>query len=317
MAGLDPAVAAILDGMAQREVAPMWELTPVEARAMAEQGVALMSRFAPVVELASVVDTTIEGSEAQLAVRVYTPTGDPPDAGRAGVVYFHGGGYVICSVETHDALCRTLAARSGSVVVSVDYRLAPEHPWPAGVTDAYDALCWLAERGAELGVDPNRLVVAGDSAGANLAAVTALQARDRDGPPLAGQVLAYPGTDRVDTHPSSEEFGEGYLLDHRMREWFVQHYLPEGTDVADPRVSPLRASSHAGLAPALVITAAFDPLRDEGEAYGAALAEAGVSTTVVRYQGMIHGFLSYLGIVAAADTAVDQIAGWVRRMGGS
>ncbi|MDQ1375382.1 MAG: acetyl esterase, partial [Actinomycetota bacterium] len=221
------------------------------------------------------------------------------------LVFFHGGGFVIGDLDTHDQVCRQLANGSHAIVVAVDYRLAPEHPYPAAPDDCFAATTWIHEHATELGGDPTRMAVAGDSAGGNLAAVVAQEARDKGGPPLKAQILIYPATDLSMQHPSITENGEGYLLTKEGMDWFMGHYAP---DVDDVRCSPLAAVDLSGLPPALVITAEFDPLRDEGEAYAAHLREAGVPVVLSRYDGMIHGFFQ-LGVLLDAGTkAVDEAA---------
>lgn len=208
------------------------------------------------------------------------------------------------SLESTDPLCRSLAAQAGCLVISVDYRLAPEHRFPAAVEDAYAATRWVAEHGPELGLDPTRLAVGGDSAGGNLAAVVALQAREA-GPRLSYQLLVYPATDLRGWYPSYEE-NWGYFLTERDMRWFEGNYLNADSEKDDPRVSPLHASSHVGLPPALIVTAEYDPLRDQGEAYGEKLRADGVPVEVRRYQGMIHAFLGMP--VDRAKTALQEIA---------
>ncbi len=234
-------------------------------------------------------DLSIPGGDVgtELPVRVYEPDADGP---APVVVYFHGGGWVVGNLDTHDATCRTLAAESGSVVVSVDYRLAPEHPFPAPVEDCYAALEWVAENAAVVGGDPGRLAVAGDSAGGNLAAAVALLARDRDGPSLAHQVLVYPVTDFDLTTDSYEENAEGYFLTREDMAWFWDHYLERPVDRSNPYAAPLQARDLSNLPPATVVTAGFDPLRDEGVAYADRLDEAGTSVSHHHYEGVIHGF---------------------------
>jgi acetyl esterase len=258
-----------------------------------------------------VEDRAVPGPAGDIPVRVYRPA-SPPDRPLPLVVLFHGGGWTIGSVEGHDPLSRALANRAGVVVVSVEYRLGPEHRFPAAVEDAIAATGWAAEHASELGGDPDRLVVAGDSAGGNLAAVVAIDARDRGGPAIAFQVLVYPATDlRRHDWPSFRENGEGYFLTVRDMEWFEGHYLRSPADRDDWRVSPAAAASHAGLPPALVLTAEYDPLRDQGEAYASQLRAAGVPVRVVRYAGQIHAFLS-LEMLDESKTALDDIAAELR-----
>jgi acetyl esterase len=226
------------------------------------------------------------------------------------VVYFHGGGWVIGSIETHDAPCRELANRSGAIVVSVEYRMAPEHPFPAAPEDCYAATAWVADHAAEFGGDPARLAVAGDSAGGNLAAVVALMTRERNGPPLRFQLLIYPAVDARMGYASIDENSTGYFLTKADMHWFYGHY---GADPSDWRASPLLAPDHSGLPPALVLTAEYDPLRDEGEAYARKLQEAGVPVTLRRYDGQIHGFTIMTAAVDRACEAVNQAAADLRQ----
>jgi len=261
-------------------------------------------------EVASVADRRIPGPGGEIPVRVYTPAGAGP---RPLLVYFHGGGWVLGSLATHDGVARSLANGAGCVVVSVDYRLAPEHRYPAAAEDCYAATQWCAEHAAELGADAARLAVAGDSAGGNLAAVVALMARDRGGPPLRFQLLVYPVTDATFETPSYKDNADGYLLTTQDMRWFWGHYLGDAPQRgAEAYASPLRATSLAGLPPALVITAEFDPLRDEGEAYGAALERAGVATMISRYDGMIHGFFGMGQLIPRAQDAVREASGMLR-----
>jgi acetyl esterase len=220
-------------------------------------------------------------------------------------VFAHGGGFVFCDLDTHDGICRAMANGVGAIVVSVDYRLAPEHTCPAALDDALVALTWAVENAELLGVDASRVAVGGDSAGGNLAAALCLRVRDEFGPDIDFQLLVYPVIDCTLSHPSIEENGEGYFLTKDTMVWFVGHYLGS-TDAKDPYVSPLHAESLADLPPALVITAEFDPLRDEGEAYAAALREAGVEVEAVRYDGQIHGFLGLAALLEDGMHALDR-----------
>jgi acetyl esterase len=235
-------------------------------------------------------------------VRVYRPAADDP---LPVVVYFHGGGWVIGDIATHDTTCQRLAAGVPAVVVSVDYRLAPEHRFPAAVDDCDAATAWVSAHAAELGGDATRLAVAGDSAGGNLAAVVALRARHAHGPAIAFQLLVYPATDLTRSLPSHTENGEGYLLDTDAMTWFINQYLVDA-DPRHPDASPLFVDDLAGLPPALVVTAEFDPLRDEGEAYAQRLRDAGVDVTTSRYDGMIHGFYGLDSIFDASKRATAE-----------
>jgi acetyl esterase len=258
------------------------------------------------VSLPKVEDRSIPGPQGQIPIRIYTAEG----SGRGpAIVYFHGGGWVVGSIDTHDNVARHLAKSSRGVVVSVDYRLAPEHPFPAAQEDAFAAVEWVAEQAEHLGADPGRIIVAGDSAGGNLAAVVSLRSRDRNGPEIRYQALIYPATNLVSFDTvSHENFATGFFLTREGMEWFRSLYLPRPQDRKDPYASPLLAEDHSRLPPALIITAQFDPLRDEGEAYAEKLREAGVPVELVRYDGMIHGFVSFVGILDQAEDALDRIA---------
>jgi acetyl esterase len=253
--------------------------------------------------VAHVEDRAIPGPHGDIPVRIYRPEGDAP---KPTIVYYHGGGWVIGSIESHDGTCRGLADAVDALVVSVDYRLAPEHPFPAPVEDAFAALEWVAEHASELGGDPARIAVAGDSAGGNLSAVTAILARDAGGPELCFQLLVYPVTDHGCDRPSMTENAEGYFLTAQAMDWFFHHYLGDSAHGADPRVSPLRASDLSGLPPAFVITAEYDPLRDQGMAYAEALAAAGVPVEAQVYEGMFHGFFAMTAMIDGAKVAFDD-----------
>jgi acetyl esterase len=281
------------------------QLTPAQAReAMAQRAAARPP--GPAIE--RVFDLEIPGPRGPVPLRIY----QPHDA--AGVVLaFHGGGWLMGNRDSFDFVCRHLAHDSGLAVVNVDYRLAPEHPFPAAMDDAWAATCWVAQQGAAHGLPSQRLTVFGESAGGNLAAVVALQARDRGGPQLLAQGLVYPATDARQDSESLATFAEGFLqraadVAHAFRTYALDH----GVAPTDWRLSPLLASSHAGLPPALVLTAECDAVRDDGEAYAARLAQEGVPATCVRYQGMLHTFYSMRGTVPAAALAQQQVAAFLR-----
>lgn len=260
--------------------------------------------------LARLEDLQIPGPGGPLRIRLYVPQGEGP----WGVsLYFHGGGWVLNSVETHDDLVRRLAVAGDCIFLSVDYRLAPEHPYPAAIQDGYAALLWAAEHASEWGGDPRRLAVAGDSAGGNIATVLCLLNRDRSGPPIRSQTLIYPITDCDFDRASYHAFSEGYFLTRSQMVWFWDQYLPDVGRRTDPYAAPLRAGSLAGLPPALIITAEYDPLRDEGEAYAAALQEAGVPVTLRRYEGMIHAFVKRVEIFDAAHDAIALIGAHLKQ----
>lgn len=299
---LDPVCAMLLERM--KDQPPAETLPVAEARARMEAMVGPMKMLSPPPEVA-IEDRPADG----VPVRIYRPGGPGP---HAALLFIHGGGWVVCSLETHDPLCRHLCVAAGAVVVSVDYRLAPEHAFPAASDDCLAALRWLAANADALDVDATRIVVAGDSAGGNLAAVTALRARDAGGPALAGQLLVYPVTDRPGRHPSYAENDRDYgLTTAGMAAYWAHYAAPEGAPLAEP----LRAEL-AGLPPAFVLTAEYDVLRDEGEAYAERLKAAGVSTEAKRYPGMIHGFFSFPGIIPGATEAVADAAAWLRRLWG-
>jgi acetyl esterase len=240
----------------------------------------------------TVVDRTIPGPAGELAVRLYRPASAPADAKLPALVYAHGGGWVFGNLDSHDVLCAQLALEAGIAVFHVDYRLAPEARFPGAFDDVVAALKWVAANGASVGIDPTRLAIGGDSAGGNLAAAVSLWARDHGGPKLLMQLLAYPVTDAVARAESYRHFEDGYGLNAVTMEWFFDHYTPDRTSRGDWRVSPLRAASLAGLPPALVVTAGYDPLRDEGRAYAWRLQQEGTQADLVEFGGMLHGFLS-------------------------
>ena len=285
-------------------------LTPEQARARVRAGAAAAAgpfkgKTPTVTELA------IPGPAETLPARVY----EPPGLGledRPLIVYFHGGGWTIGSLDTCESVCRFLALNTPAVVLAIGYRLAPEHPFPAAIEDAAAAFGWAAANGSRLGIDPARIAVAGDSAGGNLAACVSLLARDGGGPRPAMQALIYPVTDAVGGHRSRDEFATGFLLTKADMDWFERHYLPPGTDHADPRVSVLRADDLAGLPPAYVTTAGFDPLRDEGEAYANRMRDAGVKVTLRRHPGLIHGFANMTAISSTAHAAMLELSDALR-----
>lgn len=243
-----------------------------------------------------------------IPLRLYRGAGTEATEKLPVLVYFHGGGWVIGDIESHDPVCRQLANRARCAVVSVDYRLAPEHKFPAAVEDCFAATAWVAHEGAALGIDPERLAVGGDSAGGNLAAVTSLLARDQGGPPIRHQLLIYPAVDAAMDHPSIHRFAEGHLLTRATMEWFYAQYLRGPEDVDDWRASPLRASDLARLPPAFVVTGGYDPLCDEGDAYARRLERCGVSVRLRHHPEQIHGFCSMGRIIKAAGAALDEAA---------
>jgi acetyl esterase len=290
---------------------PPWEtLSPTEARASYTASRRLLQPDAPPV--AEVQQLTADGPAGPIPLRLYRGNGADKGRPQPGVVFFHGGGWVIGDLESHDQPCRALANATPAIVVAVDYRLAPEHKFPAAADDAIVATRWIAQNATRLGIDPARIAVAGDSAGGNLAAVVSLDARDRGSPPIAAQVLIYPGTDMGLESPSHARYAKQLPLTGAAMHWFVDHYLRTPSDAADWRASPLRAADFRRLPPALIITAGFDPLRDEGEAYAMALQRAGVRVEQVRFEGQIHGFVAMGKMIADADRAIARAAAFLR-----
>jgi len=296
---LDPTIKTLLDGLAAAGGPALGTQSVVETRAAFDN----MPLPRKQIELSSIESRRIPGPAGEIPVRIYHPHG-------AGVkpvlVYFHGGGWVIGTLDSYDATCRELAQGADCVVISVDYRLAPEHRYPAAPDDCYAALRWVTANAASLGVDARRLAVGGDSAGGNLSAVVSQMARDKGGPAIRFQLLIYPVTDADFTRRSYVDNAEGYLLTTASMHWFWDHYVPSKPQRAEPYASPIRAADLSGLPPAWVCTAEFDPLRDEGEAYAKRLQQAGVSTALTRFDGLIHGFVS-MGLVAPkAQAALDE-----------
>jgi acetyl esterase/lipase len=257
------------------------------------------------VPIGKIENRELPGAAGPIAIRLYTPVA--PGAERLpGLVYFHGGGFVIGNLDTHEGLCRMLANDSGCRVVSVDYRLAPEHRFPAAVDDAFAATKWVAENAHDLGIDPNCIAVGGDSAGGNLAAVVCQLAKQAGGPEIALQVLFCAATDASADTESRRQFAEGYVLEKATMDWFFGHYCAPGTDLREPRLSPLLAGDVAGLPPAHIHTAGFDPLRDEGKAYADKLERAGVKVRYTCHEGMVHHFYCMAGAIPYARSAVKE-----------
>jgi acetyl esterase len=307
---LYPEVRTLLEAI-EAAGTPAIETLPLnEARQAALDGIRIVGGQPE--QIGRVEDLRIPHPEGPIPIRVYTPAGDGPFP---CLIYFHGGGWVVCNPDTHDTACRAIARRAGAVVVAVDYRLSPEYKFPAAVEDGYAATQWVAANTARLGADPGRIAVGGDSAGGNLATVMCMKSRDESGPALALQVLVYPVTNLASFDTASYgEFAEGYYLTRAEMEWFRGHYLARMEDARNPYASPLLAADLSGLPPALVITAECDPLRDEGEAYAKRLAEAGVAVTCTRYGGMIHPFFSMGGVLSQGRRAIEQVAAAVRHM---
>jgi acetyl esterase/lipase len=309
MPSLHPQIVKALEAMARLNLQPIEALSPVEARRQMEE--TAKSRKAEPLSVARIEERTMPGPAGPVPLRLYWPeaTGPVP-----AIAYYHGGGHVIGSLDTHDLIARNLCHLAEALVCSVDYRMGPEHKFPAAVEDSFAALEWLAANAASLGADPKRLGVHGDSAGGNLAAVVALLARDRGKPALRLQSLVYPVADYNLSAPSYETFAEGYgLLTRAAMRWFQRHYLRTPADAEDWRASPVKASSLAGVAPAIVVTAECDVLHDDGAGYAAALRSAGVAVEYREYPGMIHGFFGMVPIIDDAMVAQRAVAAAFRR----
>ncbi|MBR0990301.1 alpha/beta hydrolase [Bradyrhizobium japonicum] len=311
---LDPDAAAVYRAF-QEAGRPAYEaLTAPEARAYYAQARFATNPEPP--ELARVAQLSIPATQGVIPARLYVPKEPRLHDGLApALVFFHGGGWVIGDLDSHDVVCRQLADAGALMVISVDYRLAPEHKFPAAADDAIAATQWIAANARELGIDASRLSIGGDSAGGNLTAVVALAGRDAGGPALAGQVLIYPATDFAMTHGSHSEPETSVLLTHSVIRWFRDHYLNGAADIHDWRASPARAQNLAGLPPAYVLTAGADPLRDEGDEYAARLKQAGVSVTTKHYPGQFHGFFTMGKLLPQANVAVGEIGAWLKGLG--
>ena len=298
---LDPQAATLIEKAIEAGNPEMYDLDPTEARTMFVE----LSRAVAVekVDVAKVSDCKVPGPSGDIPVRVYWPVNrsEPLPV----LVYFHGGGWVIGDLETHDPVCRWLSVRAQCVVVSVDYRMGPEHKFPAAVDDCLAVTEWVLSAGKLTNVDSARVAVGGDSAGGNLAAVVAHELRDSGTAPLSYQLLIYPATDLTRAEASQTELAEGYRLTGTLMEWFIYHYLNKTEERMNPKASPLFFEDFSGLPPALVITAGFDPLRDEGLRYNEKLVSAGVQTKYLCYEGMIHGFMSMGGWLDKGKEALD------------
>ena len=303
MPNLHPQIVQVLEAMEKAQLRPIEAMTPAEARAQMEM--TARARQAEPLPVAKVEERMIPDPAGEIRLRLYWPnTAGPLPA----IVYYHGGGHVIGSLDTHDFIARNLCAGAGALLVSVDYRMGPEHKFPAAVDDCFAALQWLNANAARLGADPGRIGVHGDSAGANLAAVVALQARDAGGPRLRLQSLVYPVGDYTLSGATYRKYAQGCgMLTPDAMAWFARHYLRSPADAEDWRASPLKASSHAGVAPAIVVVAECDVLHDDGESYAEALRRAGVPVEYREYPGMIHGFLGMVPVVDDAMNAQRQV----------
>ncbi len=298
---LDPHIGGLLDFIASSGAKPMWEGTVDEARTSYRALTVGTRAPEQIPQVKSVEDITVPGAEGELKARVYRPLGDGPVP---TVAFFHGGGWVIGDLDTHDAMAREVCKGANAVVVSVDYRMGPEHHFPAAPRDAVASARWIKQRTADFGGN-DLFGVAGDSAGGNLSAVVSQQLH-ADGIEVDAQLLIYPAVDPLGDFPSRTENGKGYFLEQASMDWFGGHYVTETTNPNDPLLAPLKAESLAGLAPAVIATAEFDPLRDEGEVYGQELAKAGVKVDVKRGEGLIHGCFDMGHMSPAAQAFVDE-----------
>jgi len=308
---LDPDAAAVLAAFRAAGRPPYETLTPAQAREMYLAARPVSQPEPP--KIASAESLTIPGPAGDMPARLYKPlTLRQSDGLSPCLVFFHGGGWVIGNIDSHDVACRTLADEGQLIVISVDYRLAPEHRFPAAVEDAIAATEWISNNARQLGIDASRLIVGGDSAGGNLAAVVAIHAREA-GPKLAGQVLIYPATDFAMTHPSHREPETSALLTHTVIQWFRDHYLG-ASDGEHWKASPARVDKLAGLPPAFVLTAGADPLRDEGDEYAKRLGEAGVPVVHRTYPGQFHGFITMGKLLPKAGVALREIGEWLKTL---
>jgi acetyl esterase len=302
---LDPVLKAFLDQVASMGGPKTWEMTPAEAR---ESFAALMQLAGPKdIPIGKVTNLTIPAPHGEIAARSYAPVA-ANGQGLPTLVFFHGGGWVIGNIDTHDGLCRMIANGSGCRVISVEYRLSPEAKYPDAVDDAVAALEWVEKNASQLGVDANLLAVGGDSAGGDLAAVVAQIAKAKSGPKLSCQMLLFPVTQIGGETTSLREYAEGYFLERKTLDWFYAHYLPSDADKKDPRISPLAAEDVSGLPPAYIMLAGFDPLHDEGLAYAEKLRAAGVSVTVADYPDMVHDFIYLQSVLPQASEALNAAA---------
>jgi acetyl esterase len=306
---LDPLVKAFLDQLASVPGPKLWEVPAQQARFMFA---AMMQMVGPKdVPVGRIENIVMPGPAGDIALRVYTPVaagGEPLPV----LIFFHGGGFIIGDLDTHDGLCRMFANEGGYRVIAVDYRLAPEHPFPAAVEDAFAAVCWIEANAPALGVDANRIAVGGDSAGGNLSAVIAQLAKEKGAPKIAFQLLMFPATQIGQETASMREFSVGYFLDRQTMDWFYAQYAPAGTDKTDLRLSPLHAPDLSGLPPAYVLLGGFDPLHDEGLQYAQKLRAAGVEVEVADYKGMVHTFTYMQTLLPQAREAVTAAAIAVR-----
>nr|AEM45110.1 hypothetical protein [uncultured organism] len=304
---LDPQVELLLKGMAALDRPPLHELSVADAR-VAAASPEMIALGGERIEVGSVKDIDIPVEGTEIGARVYTPEAAGP---HPVVVFFHGGGWVICSLDSHDNVARAICRDADAIVVSVDYRMAPEHRFPVAVHDSFAATRWIAANAASFGGDPSRLAVCGDSAGGNLSAVVSQMARDAGGPPITFAALIYPAVDMTAEGGSLTENASGYFLEHETMNWFMNHYLSDA-DRANPLASPLLHPDLSNLPPCFIATCEYDPLRDEGEAYGAALRNNGVAAEVKRYDGLIHAAVNMTGVLDGGRQLVADVADRLR-----
>ena len=310
---LDPDAAAVYAAFQAAGRPPYESVSPAEAREFYRQARFVSNPEPP--ELKSIEALAIPAPHGSTPARIYTPkTLRLTDGLAPCLVFFHGGGWVIGDLDSHDVVCRTLAHEGELIVIAVDYRLSPEHKFPAAVNDAIGATVWVSNNAERLGIDASRIMVGGDSAGGNLAAVVSINAREH-GPAIAGQVLIYPGTDFRMTHPSHSEPETSILLTHTVIRWFMDHYLNSPNDAEDWRASPARVKNLAGLPPAYVLTAGADPLRDEGDEFAKRLADAGVPVKHRTFPGQFHGFFTMGKLLPQANVAARDIGAWLKALG--
>lgn len=302
MSELDPVIRELLVAMADMNLTPLHCLEPSQAR----EGMKLMIPDVESSPVFSVTDQVCEGESSSFNLRLYRPSSE---VGLPALVFYHGGGWVVCDLETHDEVCRQISNKAQCLVVSVDYRLAPEHKFPAAIDDAYSALLWVYDHAKELDIDSDRIAVAGDSAGGNLAAAVCIKSRDSDGPQICHQSLWYPVTDISElSTPSYSEFAQGYRLEKAGMQWFKDHYLDKPESAASIFASPLLCDDLSGLPSAYVMTAGFDVLRDEGHAYAEKLRDHGNTVVYECFDGLIHGFMNMGALAPAAQVAIDCVA---------
>jgi acetyl esterase len=309
---LDPDASAVFRAMKEANRPTYDTVSPAEARELSRQTRAAVQPAPP--EMASVENVRASSLHGAVPVRIYKPLTLPKAGLAPALVFYHGGGWVIGDLESHDVVCRQIAAAAGMIVAAVDYRRAPEHKFPAAVDDSIAATKWIAASAEKLGIDANRLYVGGDSAGGNLAAVVAMHARDHGGPRIRGQVLIYPVTDLAMTHASHRDPETGVLLTHVLMRWFRDHYLADPAEIDDWRASPLRMANLKDLPPAFVLTVGADPLHDEGDEFATRLKLAGVAVTRLDYPGQFHAFITMGRILPKANELIDEIAAWLKAL---